>query len=164
MSQKARSVYHLCWTITKVEMAWVSTLVSYLWSHPSQILSSQLEKVNIHFITLTPDNFHTAAPLLSQPYSHDLLTTWRLETECCYVLELRENCLKQVIDIEVNMGIDKRWDPSSPEYLETLGYLSTRTYQHVLEELWRLVIQHLFKLHKMNISATGECSLHSDFW
>jgi hypothetical protein len=61
------------------------------------------------------------------------------------------------------MGIDKRWDPSSPEYLETLGYLSMRTYQRALEELQRLVIQRLFELHKMNISATGGYSCYSDF-
>jgi hypothetical protein len=58
--------------------------------------------------------------------------------------------------MEVHMGIEKRWDPSFPEYLETLGYLSTRTYQRALEELQRLVVQRLFELHKMNISATGE--------
>lgn len=97
-----------------------------------------------------------AAPSLSQPYSHDLSTTRKLETERRYALELRESCLKEIIAIEVNMGIEKRWDPSSPEYLETLGYLSTRTYQRALEELQRLVIQRLFELHKMNISATGE--------
>ena len=56
------------------------------------------------------------------------------------------------------MGVDTRWDPSSPEYLETLGYLSTRKYQRALEELQRLVIQRLFELHKMNISATGKHS------
>jgi hypothetical protein len=61
------------------------------------------------------------------------------------------------------MGIDKRWDPSSPEYLETLGYLSMRTYQHTLEELQRLVIQRLFELHKMNISATSGYSCYLDF-
>lgn len=120
------------------------------------VSSSRLEKANVRFITLTPDDFQTAAPPLSQPYAHDLSTTRRLETERRYALELRENCLKQVIDMEVGMGIDKRWDPSSPEYLETLGYLSTRKYQRALEELQRLVIQRLFELHKMNISATGE--------
>lgn len=59
--------------------------------------------------------------------------------------------------MEVDLGIERRWDPSSPEYLETLGYLSTRTYQRALEELQRLVVQRLFELHKMNISATGKC-------
>ena len=93
---------------------------------------------------------------MSQPYTHNLSTTRKLETEHRYAIELRENCLKQIIDMEVSMGIEKRWDLLSPEYLKTLGYLSTRTYQHALEELQRLVIQRLFELHKMNISATGE--------
>ena len=57
------------------------------------------------------------------------------------------------------MGIGNRWDPLSPEYLETLGYLNTRSYQRALEELQRLVIQRLFELHKMNMSATGEYSV-----
>ena len=87
-----------------------------------------------------------------------------METERRYALELREDCLKQIIDLEVSMGIDRRWDPSSPEYMETLGYLLTRTYQRALEELQRLVIQRLFELHKMNISATGEHDRYLDFW
>jgi len=128
-------------------------------SRPSYPPSSRLERANVRFITLTPDNFQTAAPSLSQPYTHDLSTTRKLETERRYTLELREHCLKQIVDMEVSMGIEKRWDPSSPDYLETLGYLSTRTYQRALEELQRLVIQRLFELHKMNISATGKLTM-----
>ena len=119
---------------------------------------SRLAKANTRFITLTPDNFYTEAPSMSQPYAHDLSTTRKLEAERRYSLELRDNCIKQIVEMEVNMGIDRRWDPSFPEYQETLGYLTTRTYQRALEELQRLVIQRLFELHKMNISATGESS------
>lgn len=79
-----------------------------------------------------------------------------MESERRFCLELRENVLEQIIDIEVQLGIEKRWDPSSTEYLEILGYLSTRTYQRALENLQRLVVQRLFELHKMNISATGK--------
>ena len=66
--------------------------------------------------------------------------------------------------MEVSMDIEKRWEPSSPEYVETLHYLSTRIYQRALEELQRLVIQRLFELHKMNISATGEYHHHLKSW
>ena len=59
------------------------------------------------------------------------------------------------------MGIDKHWDSLSPEDLETLGYLTTRRYQWALEELQRLVIQRLFELHRMNVSATGKQSRYS---
>ena len=54
------------------------------------------------------------------------------------------------------MGIEKQWDPLSPKYLEMLSYLATRKYQRALEELQQLVVQRLFELHRMNISATGE--------
>ena len=93
----------------------------------------QLEKANIRFISLTPDIFWTLAPLLSQPYTHDLSTTQKLETERCYALELHENCLKQIVDMEVSTGIDRQWDPLTPEYVEMLSYLSTRAYQRALD-------------------------------
>lgn len=96
---------------------------------------------------------------MSQPYTHDLSTTRKLETDRRLAIELRESCLRQVIDLEVSMNVEKRWDLLSPEYLETLGYLATRKYQRALEELQRLVVQRLFELHRMNVSATGECSL-----
>ena len=128
---------------------------------PSHSLSLRLEKANVRFITLTPDNFHTAAPLLSQPYTHDLSTTRKLESERHYAIELHKKYLKQIVDMEVSMGIEMRWDPLTPEYMETLGYLSTRKYHRALEELQRLVVQRLFELHKMNISATGERSQFS---
>ena len=96
---------------------------------------------------------------MSQPYAHDLSTTQKLESDRRLALELRENCLRQIVDLEVGMGIEKRWDLLSPEYLETLSYLTTRKYQRALEELQWLVVQRLFELHRMNISATGKhCS------
>jgi hypothetical protein len=124
--------------------------------HCSCISSSRCGKANIRFINLTPNTFKDAAPSLSQPYAHDLSTTRKLETDRRLALELRESCLRQIIEMEVRMGIEKRWDPLSPEYLEMLGYLSVRKYQRALEELQRLAIQRLFELHRMNISATGE--------
>jgi hypothetical protein len=127
----------------------------------SRFLSSRLEKANIRFISLAPEDFYTTTSDSSKSYTHDISTTRKLETERRYVTELRENYLKQVIELEVDLGIDRRWDPSSSEYLETLGYMSTRTYQRALEELQRLVIQRLFELHKMNISATGNCIYYS---
>jgi hypothetical protein len=72
---------------------------------------------------------------------HNISTTRKLETERHYATELRESCLQQIIQLEVDLGIERCWDPSSPEYLEMLGYMTTRTYQHALEELQRLVIQ-----------------------
>jgi len=65
------------------------------------------------------------APSMSQLYTHDLSTTQKMETEQHCTFELHQSCLQQVVEMEVGMGIEKRWDPSSPEYIETVGYLST---------------------------------------
>ena len=140
--QKLRQLKYVCW--------------SHLNHVPDIFPSSRLEKANTHFIVVTPDDYRTVAPTSSEPYAHDRSTTQKRETERRLAIELRENCLEQIIKMEVSMGIDRRWDQSTPEYLETLGYLSTRRYQRALEELQRLVIQRLFELHKMNISATGQ--------
>jgi hypothetical protein len=116
----------------------------------------RLQDANVRFITITHTNYTTAAPSMSKPYTHDLATTRKKETECWVALELHESCLRQVVEMETALGITKRWETWSTEYVETLGYLSTRVYQRALEELQRLVVQRLFELHKMNISATGE--------
>ena len=136
-------------------------LISVILLHCSCISSSWLKRANIRFINLTPDTFQIMAPPMSQPYTHDLSTMQKLESNHCLAIKLQENCLKQVIDLEVSMGIDKCWDSLSPEYLETLGYLATRRYQWALEELQQLVIQLLFELHRMNILATGKQSRYS---
>ena len=93
---------------------------------------------------------------MSEPYAHNLSTTRKLETKHRLAIKLHEKCVKELVEMEVGMGIAKQWDLTSPKYQETLGYLSTRRYQRALEELQQLVIQRLFKLHKMNLSATGE--------
>ena len=59
----------------------------------------------------------------------------KLETERRLAMELHEKCITGLVEMEVDMGITKRWDPTSPEYQETLSYLSTRRYQRALEEL-----------------------------
>ena len=120
---------------------------------------SRGERAKIRFVNLTPSTYEAAAPRTSQPYTHDLSTTRKLETERRVVTELREKCIQELVEMEVEMNIVKRWDPTTPEYQETLGYLSTRRYQRALEELQRLVVQRLFELHKMNLSATGEFHL-----
>lgn len=118
--------------------------------------SSQVDSKTIKFISLTPDNFRTRGSTSSQPYTQDRSATRKLETSHRYCLELRDSYLMQIVQMEAGMGIERRWDPTTPEYQETLGYMSVRTYHRALEELQRLVIQRLFELHRMNISSTGE--------
>ena len=58
--------------------------------------------------------------------------------------------------MEIALGIERRWEPTSPEYQGTLKYIATRKYQQALGRLQRLVIQRLFELHKLNLSQTGK--------
>jgi hypothetical protein len=68
-----------------------------------------------------------------------------------------DNILREVVEMEVRMGIASRWESSMPEYQETLKYIKTREYHHALDNLQNLVIQRLFELHKLNLSQTGTC-------
>jgi hypothetical protein len=57
--------------------------------------------------------------------------------------------------MEVKMGIDSRWQPSDPQYVETIKYMSERKYHRALDHLQKLVIQRLFELNRLNLAGTG---------
>ena len=80
--------------------------------------------------------------------------TQRLETDRRYLMERRDILLREVLAMEVKMGIT-RWTPTSPEYQDTLRYISMRKYHRALDELQRLVVMRLFELHKLNLNQTG---------
>ena len=54
------------------------------------------------------------------------------------------------------MGITKRWTPATPEYVETVRYISECRYHQAINNLQRLVTQRLFELHRLNLSGIGE--------
>ncbi|KAF9487279.1 hypothetical protein BDN71DRAFT_1485354 [Pleurotus eryngii] len=90
-------------------------------------------------------------------YSSELSQTQKLETEQCHAHELYESTLREVIAIEIKLGVadQDHWQPSHSQYLETLKYMSLRRYHQALDKLQKLVVQRLFELHKMNLSASG---------
>jgi hypothetical protein len=63
--------------------------------------------------------------------------------------------MRDVIEMEIKMGIERRWQPGDQEYVETIGYIQTHRYHRALASLRRLVIQRLFELHKLNLTRTG---------
>ncbi|GBE83750.1 hypothetical protein SCP_0508060 [Sparassis crispa] len=62
---------------------------------------------------------------------------------------------QDVIEMEVNMQLSKQWVPTDHEYLDTVRYISTCKYHHALDNLQRLVVLHLFELHKLNLLQTA---------
>lgn len=60
-----------------------------------------------------------------------------------------------MIELEVRLGITRRWIPEDAEYIETLKYMNERKYHRALDKLYALVVKRLFELHRMNLAGTG---------
>ncbi|KIK51435.1 hypothetical protein GYMLUDRAFT_181407 [Collybiopsis luxurians FD-317 M1] len=59
------------------------------------------------------------------------------------------------------MNIACCWIPLDAEYKAALKYMNKCWYQQAVEHLHQLVIQQLFKMHKMNILQTGKVPIYS---
>lgn len=79
-------------------------------------------------------------------YSANVSAMRKLETHCRYHTERLDTLQREVVALEVNMGVAHQWQPTSPEYQETMKYMATHTYQHALDNLQHLVVQRLFEL------------------
>ena len=60
-----------------------------------------------------------------------------------------------VVQVEDQLGVEVRWTPDRPEYMDIVSNLAHRHYRSALDELERLVVQRLFELSKLNVSRTG---------
>ena len=106
----------------------------------------------------TPTDYQFVPPP-SRPsatrYDTELSQTRRAETNRRLAAERHSQILREVIAMEVKMGISTRWQPSDEQYIETLAYMSKRHYHRALDNLQRLVIQRLFELNRLNLAGTG---------
>ncbi|KAL6307956.1 hypothetical protein BKA93DRAFT_815632 [Sparassis latifolia] len=129
-------------------------------------LLQELHKLDVHhanttshFLMITPTDYEFMPPpsrsSTNQIYDHELSQTRKLETQRCHLAEWHQQVLHEVIAMEVSMGISDRWVRMSPQYIETMCYIQTREYCCALDELQRLVVQHLFKLHNLNLAQTA---------
>ena len=120
---------------------------------------SQAEASSSRFLNAIPTDYHFSLPnrssVGSPTYKSDLSKTRRLETKRRYAHERYDRILHQVLELEDHMGIMKRWTPATPEYAETVRYISERRYHQALNNLQRLVTQRLFELHRLNLSGVG---------
>ena len=93
-------------------------------------------------------------------YADAASATNKLETRRRLAHERYEIAHADVVQIEIRLGIDRRWEPTDPEYLEALKFMNDRKYHRALDKLHRLVVLRLFELHRMNLSGTGMCYLN----
>ena len=91
----------------------------------------------------------------SSSYAADASKTRKLETERRHLSEQRDNLLREVNEMEVMMGITRRWEATDDQYIEMMKYIAARKYHQALNALQRLVVQWLFELHKLNLAQTG---------
>jgi len=120
---------------------------------------SRAETSSTKFLLALPSDYHFHLPSDTTPsttYSTELSKTRRLESERRHARERQDQLLRQVLELEVQMGIAKRWTPDSPEYTEMARYIHERRYHQALNHLQRLVVQRLFELHRLNLSGIGK--------
>ncbi|KAI6006783.1 hypothetical protein EDD15DRAFT_2383819 [Pisolithus albus] len=85
----------------------------------------------------------------------DITATTRKETMRRHALENFEKDLKIVQDIEIKLGVTKRWVPEDEEWQTAGRLVANRKYQRCLDQLESLVVAQIFELSKMNQSGTG---------
>ena len=96
-------------------------------------------------------------------YADAASATNKLETRRRLAHERYEIAHADVVQIEIRLGIDRRWEPTDPEYLEALKFMNDRKYHRALDKLHRLVVLRLFELHRMNLSGTGTYWKHKTY-
>ncbi|THU87844.1 hypothetical protein K435DRAFT_821823 [Dendrothele bispora CBS 962.96] len=104
-------------------------------------LNVEYEEASSQFRLHIPGDY---TPLSAeQQYNTALSETHKLESKRRLIREKRDRVLDEVVEMEVQMGIaeGERWEPGSPKF--------------ELENLYKLVVQCLFELHRLNLSQTG---------
>ncbi|KAF8151123.1 hypothetical protein K438DRAFT_1624099, partial [Mycena galopus ATCC 62051] len=81
-------------------------------------------------------------------------TRW-IETQRRHAMELCAKGLAVVQDLEVRLGITRRWVAGDEEWVVTVMMVSKRRYQRTLDTLEGLVVARMFELSKVNMSDKG---------
>ncbi|KAI0683812.1 hypothetical protein C8T65DRAFT_594666, partial [Cerioporus squamosus] len=138
--------------VDPVALEYVARLQEY-WD-----LEDRASKAQDAFVTSIPEDYEPSAPRTRQPnahYSRDAAATLKRETNMHLLRERRDSALRDVISLELQMGLPHRWNPITPQFVQTAQYLVERDYRLALDKLHRLVVQRLFELHTMNLSRTA---------
>jgi hypothetical protein len=90
-----------------------------------------------------------------ETYESALSKTRQLETQRRQAREKVVELNNELLDMEVRLHIEKRWDAFTPAYCETIERINQRQYLRALEEIQKLVVQRLFELHRLNLSNIG---------
>lgn len=67
-----------------------------------------------------------------------------------------QNAEAMALHLEIQLGIDKRWELGSEPYNHFRQEASLLNYRTALDELERLIVMRLFELSKLSLSGTGK--------
>ncbi|KAG2361431.1 hypothetical protein BDR07DRAFT_1451611 [Suillus spraguei] len=107
-----------------------------------------------HFVSAALDDYQFTVASESNFYSANLSQTWKLETQQHFAAEHFTVIQREVISMEIKLGTANHWNISSPEYQDTLKYMTLHKYHKALNNLQCLVVQWLFELQRLNVSQT----------
>ncbi|KAI1792846.1 hypothetical protein LXA43DRAFT_886785 [Ganoderma leucocontextum] len=120
-----------------------------------QALRKQLDSTTTQFLAQVPTDYQFTITTGAVDYASEISATRRLEHERRDLKERIQRANNELLRMEADMQLHRRWERTDPEYIAALKYLATRKYQQALGRLQRLVIQRLFELQKMNLSHTA---------
>ncbi|KIY46236.1 hypothetical protein FISHEDRAFT_75841 [Fistulina hepatica ATCC 64428] len=101
---------------------------------------SSYSNVASHFMSVAPVDFINVSSTRDDQYARELSKTHKAETSRHIMAERREHILRDIVEMEVRMGVTARWQPQDKKYIETLKYIAERKYHRCLDDLQRLVI------------------------
>jgi hypothetical protein len=88
--------------------------------------------------------------------SRDITTTIRIKTARRHAIENYEKDLKVVQELEVKLGVTRRWTSDDVEWKDAGRLVANQKFQWALDSLEGLVVARIFELSKMNRAGTGE--------
>ncbi|KAI6124642.1 hypothetical protein EV401DRAFT_2068853 [Pisolithus croceorrhizus] len=126
------------------------TLQMEYWQKLMNLDASRKHLNDLAWTVATPSSTSTSSFV-----QKDIAATTRKETMRCHAMENFEKDLKMAQDLEIKLGITKRWVPEDEEWQTTGRLVANRKYQHCLDQLESLVVARIFELSKMNQAGTG---------
>jgi len=145
------------WALARALCRRVSNIHIILWTLVMYVTRSTYQSCGTTFLNHLPTNYEyvigsTAGSTL---YNSELSQTCKAETSHRVAREKHDSLLKEVVTMQLKMWISRWWQPSDIDYMEAMRYVKERKYHCVLDNLQKLVIQHLFELNKLNVASTG---------
>ncbi|KAJ2929278.1 hypothetical protein H1R20_g7813, partial [Candolleomyces eurysporus] len=130
-------------------IAYVELLIEY-----TQAREKSLSK-GLAFCNNIPEDYDINQNSASETYESALSKTCQLETQRRRAREKVKELDGELIEMELRLHIEKRWDATTPAYRETVQQINQRQYRQALEDIQKLVVQRLFELHRLNLSNIG---------